>query len=191
MRAERLPGVLLILLGGLLLAVTRTGLGGEVVPAAIGVAFLIAWAATRQYGLLVPGGILTGLGIGILAQEQSGYDGLVVLGLGLGFLLILLGDPGAGRWWPLIPGGILTVIGFVALADQGGWVGDVARWWPALLIVAGVWFLLRPRSEPPAPERPEPPAPTREPPGPTREPAAPAPEPATPPEPSGPTDERT
>src|SRR3972149_3746454 len=90
-------GMVLIVLGGLFLLEQRVGgggggggaVGGEAVVALIGIAFLIAYALTRQYGFLVPGGILTGLGIGIIYENRlEGNGAPVLLGLGVGFLAI-------------------------------------------------------------------------------------------------------
>ena len=103
------PGVILIALGALFFLAQLTDLGGEAVVAVIGGAFLVAYAFTRQYGFLVPGGIMTGLGLGILSQSQATPDagGVVVIGLGAGFLSIYLIDLLVRRtsalWWPIIP----------------------------------------------------------------------------------------
>jgi hypothetical protein len=52
-----------------LLAVILTDVGGEVFLGAVGLGFLIAYAATRNYGLLIPGAIITGLALGIGAPR--------------------------------------------------------------------------------------------------------------------------
>jgi hypothetical protein len=148
MTGQRITGLLLIALGAFLLLVTQTGVGGEAVVLFIGVAFLVAYGVTREYGFLIPAGILTGLGIGIVAAAQEAPGQVVVLGLGLGFISITLvdhlvhGDRDAG-WWPLVPGGILTAIGVLTLAAETA----VARYvLPVLLVAAGVALLVRPRS---------------------------------------------
>ena len=99
-----------------LFAVQLLNLDGDVIVLVIGLVFAIAFAATRRYGLLIPAGIMTGLGTGILLEDFGVMGEPVVLGLGLGFLAIYAADfltSGAsapGRWWPLIPGAILTII---------------------------------------------------------------------------------
>ena len=145
MPANRIVGLLLIALGGGLLLVTTTEAGGEVLLALVGLAFLIAYGATRTYGFLVPGAIVTGLAGGILATTQGAPDASVVLGLGSGFLAIalvdrLLGSVGPGWWWPLIPGGILGAIGVAALTG----IDDLPAYLvPIVLIVLGVALLVR------------------------------------------------
>ena len=140
-------GFILIAVGAILLASNIAGVGGEAVVLAVGLAFLVAYWFRREYGFLVPAGILTGLGAGVLWQTTSNNNGgSVVLGLGLGFLVIYAIDylaTGAHlRWWPLIPGGILSVIGVSLLASQYQLVAEIGRWWPALLVIGGIWLLL-------------------------------------------------
>ncbi|MDR5694573.1 MAG: hypothetical protein QN198_09715 [Armatimonadota bacterium] len=145
-------GIVLIVLGIIFLVAQQTGIGGEGVVASIGVAFLVAYAFTRNYGLLVPGGIMTGLGIGIIYEARMDRGGApVLLGLGLGFLSITVIDLAVRRtqwgWWPLIPGGVLSLIGLLLAAGQAGILGTIGRWWPAILILIGLALLLRRRAE--------------------------------------------
>jgi hypothetical protein len=145
MAPNRVLGLLLIAIGGALLLAITTDVGGELVVGALGAGFLVAYATTGAYGLLVPGAILTGLGTGIVIAEQGGPEEAVVLGLGLGFLAIavvdvLRGSPGGAWWWPLIPGAILTTVGaseMVGMRDLGRYVV------PAILILIGVGLLIR------------------------------------------------
>lgn len=142
------PGVILIVLGVIFLAGQQLEIGGEGIVAAIGLAFLVAYVFTHHYGLLVPGGIMTGLGLGIVFETNIGGQGApVLLGLGLGFLTIYVIDTAGRRavwgWWPLVPGGVLTLVGLLQAGSQTGWLGVVGRWWPAALIGAGVYLLLR------------------------------------------------
>jgi hypothetical protein len=150
MERNWLAGVILVVLGLLLLAGTLLGVGGEAVPLAIGVVFLVAYAARRTYGFLIPGSILTGLGAGIVVQDRlaGGHGGEVVLGLGLGFLAIYAIDSAvvgrlSPRFWPLIPGGILTVVGLLSELQGTALQDWINRYWPILLIVAGVALLAR------------------------------------------------
>ncbi len=141
-------GVVLIVLGVLFLLVQRLGVGGEAVVALIGAAFLTAYALTRQYGFLVPGGIMTGLGIGILYENRLAANGApVLLGLGLGFVAIYAISALRGRmpgdWWPLIPGTVLTVIGLMRAAQATGTLQTIGRWWPLALILIGLYVVVR------------------------------------------------
>ena len=146
MRDPRGVTGLLLIAGGLLwVLVANTDLDGTVVVPGIGVGFLVAYLVTRRFGLLVPGGILTGLGVGVVVAAQDGPGEAVVLGLGLGFVAITVLDAvlgeGQAAWWPLIPGGILTLVGgsqIAGIRDIGVYLG------PVVLIVVGVLLLLRP-----------------------------------------------
>lgn len=153
---RRLTGLLLIA-GGLLWAlVATTDLDATVLVPGAGFAFVVAYLATRSYGLLIPGGILSGLGVGLVVAAQGGPDDAVVLGLGLGFVAIwvidrMLSDHGAA-WWPLIPGGILTAVGASRIAG----IRDIGIYLvPAALIAVGVALLLRPSRDrrDPSPEQ--------------------------------------
>jgi len=133
---------------------TTTSVGGWIVLV-IGLGFLGAFAFTRQYGYLVPGGIMAGLGAGILASESIGSlsseqtGGAIVLGLGAGFIAIwLIGGIAQAvghHFWPLIPGGILAVIGVALLI--GGQAVDLLDYWGVVIIGIGLIVLLRAWSE--------------------------------------------
>lgn len=156
MERRSLPGIILIVLGVIFIIGQRLGIGGEGTTAAIGLAFLVAFVSTRNYGFLVPGGIMTGLGLGIVFQNRMGGDGApVLLGLGLGFCSIYVLDAVNRRttwgWWPLIPGGVLTLVGLAKVSSTNSWLGVAGQWWPVALIVVGGYLLLRPRLGPPKP----------------------------------------
>lgn len=160
-RPELFAGLLLIGLGVLLFVAMQSGVGPEAIPAVIGAVFLVAYAVTRSYGFLIPGGILTGLGTGVVLQARGADDAVVVLGLGTGFLLVAVVDQivegvHPARLWPLIPGGILALVG---VSEFEG-TAEVLRWWPLLLVAAGVWLIVT-RGRPPRSRRqsePRPPA---------------------------------
>ena len=127
----------------------RPDVGGWVVLL-IGLTFLGAYVYSRKYGFLVPGGIMSGLGVGIILQqslmvsgEQSG--GLVVLGLGLGFVAIwAIGSllKAAGHHpWPLVPGVILSIVGGALLI--GGQAVALLDYWGIGVIILGVILLWR------------------------------------------------
>ena len=149
---------LLIVIGlfALVANVTGTGITALSIPLAIGLAFLVAYGLTRNYGLLVPAGVLTGFGGGALAGSVlnvADSGALVVIGGGLGFLFIYLVDMlvsgSSTRWWPLIPGGILTLVG-AGIAQQAEALRQLALWWPVLLVVLGALILverLRPQAK--------------------------------------------
>jgi len=137
-------GALLVVLGVALLLIELTGVGGVAVVLLGGLAFLATYLATRSYGFLVPGGILSGVGGALVAQDLGLADDVGLAGLGIGFLLIptvqLLsrGTREGGWWWPVVPGSILTGLGVVE-SVRGGTAGLIL---PAVLIILGLSFLL-------------------------------------------------
>lgn len=146
-----LPGVILIAVGLTLFAVQLLDLDGSVIVLVSGLIFATAFATTRRYALLIPAGILSGLGIGILLENEGLMGEPVALGLGLGFLaiyavdLLTTGAREPGRWWPLIPGGILTIIAAAESTFGPEGARLIERGWPVLLILVGAWLLVRGR----------------------------------------------
>jgi LiaI-LiaF-like transmembrane region len=138
---------------------------GRWIPLAIGLLFLLGFVGRREYGLLVAGCIISGVGVGVVLEgvvDAPWSGAIVVLSLAGGFIaiwvistLLRLGEDQRLRpdgrpvaragWWPLIPGGILALVGLVALAEEG-FDSDIVRWWPVLLIAAGVLVLWNSRS---------------------------------------------
>jgi len=158
-----LVGLALVVIGAMTLAANlwNSELIGLFVLPVLGVMFLAWGFLQRQAGPMIPGGILTGLGLGTLAQQtlfisSSGEvrGALVVMGLALGFLVIMpLSQLVEGRfhWWPSIPGGILLIISLAMLAGPGGVVvlDALGTLWPVALIVVGaylLWMVYRARS---------------------------------------------
>jgi len=121
---------------------------GRFVTLFIGLALLAVFVVKREYGFLVPGSILTGVGIGIVLDSAASGDaesGVMMLAIAGGFLGIwVLGSlyrlP-QNHWWPLIPGGILTLIGLVQLTRTD--VAGALRLWPVLLILLGAFVLAK------------------------------------------------
>ena len=184
-------GVLLVVLGVALLLIEVTGVGGVAVVLLGGLAFLATFLATRSYGFLVPGGILTGFGSALVLEDLGLVADVGLLGLGAGFLLIPVVQllSGARReggwWWPCIPGGILAGIGLLEHLRESA-AGLVL---PGLLIIVGLVFLLsaalrRPEATPTAPPAEDaatgPGDPSRPPPSPTSSPGSEGPDPRDP-----------
>lgn len=142
---------LLIVFG---LAALAANLGGsqlvwEAIPFGIGMAFLVAYVLTRQYGFLVPGGILAGVGGGVLASSILNVKDAgpyAVIGMALGFLAIYLVDivatGSAARWWPAIPGGIMLLVGVDIASGNDAFVRTLQLGVPLALIAVGVLILV-------------------------------------------------
>src|SRR5881296_2117471 len=101
-----LAGAVLIVLGlGLFALQIVGGLSDAVVLFLVGGVFVFFYFARRVYGLLIPGCILLGLGLGRVGEVAGFARGEVEgIGLGVGFLAIYLIDTIYRRrshWWPL------------------------------------------------------------------------------------------
>jgi hypothetical protein len=145
-RVDRGPiagGVIVIGIGLFLLFAQVVPDAGQWIPLIIGLVFLGAFAARREYGFLVAGSIIAGVGTGIvLASSTAGTlaGAMIMLSIAGGFLAIwLIGTlmrlP-ESHWWPFIPGGILAFIGVIQLSDAG-----ILRWWPLVLVALGALII--------------------------------------------------
>lgn len=153
-RNRMIGGIALILVGVLALVgqlADRIGFG-MYLPLALGIVFLIWGSVTRTFGLVIPGGILGGIGLGVISVEglfatmnDEAKGGIFLLCFAAGWALIsLLSLVTSARWqwWPLIPGGILATIGGLLLAGPSGiqYLGVV---WPIVIILVGLWLITR------------------------------------------------
>ena len=117
--------------------------------------FFLAWGViAREAGLMIPGGILTGIGLGIALVagpfefEDGNLSGGVFMGaFALGWVLITVFTAiftDETHWWPLIPAAIMALISG-ALLIEGlfmvalEWLGKL---WPLALIIGGIAILL-------------------------------------------------
>ncbi len=140
-------GLALVVLGGVLLALERQdGSPDHLFLILVGGVFAAGYFYKKAFGLLIPGGILMGLGLG-LAYDDLYSDSFVhgesaVFGIGVGFLLIYVVSllyERVHRWWPLILGAILIIASFPdwALKDQ------ILDYWPVAVMAVGLFLLLR------------------------------------------------
>ncbi len=158
------PGRGRVVAGGVLLAVALFALVGQYLPRAftgrlfpalLGVAFIVWAALARTSGLLVPGGILVGIGVGAWLQSAYG-PAAFLLSMAGGFLLVSLLSLalfGAKKntWWTVWPALGLSI---AALAAGGGpevreFFRSLREVWPWVLIVVAaglLWSGLRQRN---------------------------------------------
>jgi len=154
-------GVVIIGIGAFFLLAQLIPDIGRWIPLLIGLIFLAAFVPKREYGFLIPGCIISGVGVGVVLTgvvDDRWLGSVMLFSIAGGFIaiwvvsvLLRLVDKdwprGASRdaaqalWWPLIPGGILALIGVVVLTEEG-FDSDLLRWWPLLIIGAGIVVLL-------------------------------------------------
>ncbi len=156
-----ISGLGLIMIGALVLIeqYVESRWLGTLFLSALGGMFLLWGSTIRNIGLLIPGGMLSGLGLGIVIEgwllgDLSGdaEAGVFLLTLALGWALISLLSAlflEETHWWPLIPGGLMVAIGGALLAGGRArealeFVGSgFNRAWPLALIVLGLYLIFR------------------------------------------------
>ena len=143
-RTRQFTGIGLVVIGALLFYLQwRGGASQAVVLAIIGGTFVLGYFARKQYNLLVPGGVLLGLALGsVIEQQAPRLSNPSALGIGIGFIGIYVIDRlyrKESTWWPLIPGGILVISGIATAMEKAAWL--FSKGWPLLLVIAGVLVL--------------------------------------------------
>ncbi len=143
-------GIVLLALGGWFLLRQRMDLSGPGPILLLIGSILFAISASRGFrGPFVGACVLLGLGSGFLiANPFSAWltdGGALLFGLGCGFLLVVVIDAAMKRrrgYGPLVAGLILVAIAvsstLARFLDLAGLRGFVDRFWPWLLIAAGV-----------------------------------------------------
>jgi len=142
---------LLIAFGLLFLVSNVYAVGGGAFLLAIGLAFAFARITSGRYGFAVPAGILLGLGAFTMLEEANAITGrepgwsLVLLALGFVAVYVIGWRPTA--IWPFFPALALGTIGLLFLGSPVlrplaayAWI---AIYWPAVLVVLGLWILAR------------------------------------------------
>jgi len=149
-----ISGSILILLGILFFVaqvVQSPALGLLILPG-LGLIFIVWALLVRSFGLLIPGGILLGVGVGSVLAALSPLginDGAAfMIAFGLGWMIITLLSPltsSGFQWWPLIPGGIISGIGLLILAGEWGeTILQLASYtWPLILVGLGVYIIFK------------------------------------------------
>ncbi len=119
--------------------------------------FLVAGIVGRRPGLLIPGGILAGIGAGAILVQGGLFGalteplrgGLFMLAFAAGWAVITAASFLIGKLmlWPLIPGGFMAFFGLALLAGQPGlqFLAAFGYFWPVILIAAGLYLILRRR----------------------------------------------
>ncbi len=139
-------GFSLIALGLILLGVQQELFHWETIwPFALiipGIIFFTSYLRNQKnYGVLMPGTILTVIGVYFLFLIEYGWYHMenfwpiFVLAPGLGFFAMFIATGLKKSYW--IPGSILTAIAFIFFSDA--W--EVAEYWPVILILVGLYLI--------------------------------------------------
>lgn len=156
-REAAIGGTLLIAIGVLVLLAQniQTETLGLLFLPALGGLFLIAGIIGREGGFIIPGGILTGIGLGVIFTQnpaliatETAQGGVFFIGFALGWFLITVLTKlftNETHWWALIPGAIMALIGGGLML--GGAALNVlefaGRWWPLVLVALGLVIIVR------------------------------------------------
>ncbi|NPV55714.1 MAG: hypothetical protein HPY76_03430 [Anaerolineae bacterium] len=119
-----------------------------------GVALLSWGILTRHLGLIIPGGLLIGIGPGIYfpwfgSGPKNGLSqtGTMLVWFAFGWALIVIASKLAMHkfvWWPLIPGGVLAVVGWGLYigGNPGNALNFLGNSGSILLILIGIYLLM-------------------------------------------------
>ena len=132
---------------------------GLLILPGLGAMFLVWGILTRNAGLMIPGGILSGIGWGVYAIagplsmfQGDNEGGVFLISLGLGFGLITLVTAvfaDETHWWALIPGSIIAFVG-IAILFGGVFMTLLTllgKLWPLGLILLGISVLYNANKE--------------------------------------------
>ena len=143
-------GVILIVFGAATLLQRWLDIGNYIVLL-LGFGMLIWGSVSHRTGWIIPGGVLTGIGLGVLAMQgpwqfpvadQSGIF-LVCFAMGWFLITLLTALFTCTQWWALIPGGIMALIGGSILVTNGAIRGlDLNLVYAFILIVIGLILLV-------------------------------------------------
>jgi hypothetical protein len=147
-------GIILVTIG-LGLLIFNTFDIGMYFPLALGLVFLIAGIVTRNAGLLIPGGIIGGVGLGTISTVNGWFfptnsvesGGVFLLFFALGWFLITLLSKlftSDTQTWSMIPGSVMVVIGGLVLMGERGTniLMMMGKYWPVVLVVIGASILI-------------------------------------------------
>ena len=160
-RTGLVGGIILILLGGWLLAVQLVpGLEGlfnieyswPLIVIAAGVVIFIVGLLSGSPGMAVPACIVGGIGTLLYYQNETGnweswaYAWTLIPGFaGIGAILAgLLGDNPSKSYRDGLNLIVISAIMFLIFGSFLGGLDLLGQWWPVLLILLGGWLLIRP-----------------------------------------------
>jgi hypothetical protein len=142
-------GVILIIYGAAIMAQRWLDIGDFIVLL-LGLSMLVWGSVSRRTGWIIPGGVLIGIGLGILAFESPWFfpnadqNGVFLLCFAFGWFLITILTAlfTCTQWWALIPGGIMALIGgSILVANRALRWEDFNPVYAIILISIGLFLL--------------------------------------------------
>jgi hypothetical protein len=121
---------------------------------ALGFSFILWGVAKKNIGLMIPGLLISSIGIGVFNGWRSGGDinglrdtGIMLVWFSLGWILITVISRLLKKefiWWPLIPGGILAMVGsglFIGGNPENA-AGFLQNTGSIALVLLGIYLIL-------------------------------------------------
>lgn len=142
-------GLVLVAIGLVIIASYFVPGFGEYALLTVGIVCLVAFAMTREYGLAVAAGIVTGMGVGVILTTMATdpYDGVAFLlafagGFASVWVLGFFADPRETNPWPLVPAALFAAVA-VTVATESSTVLDAVVVVFVIALIAGGLKALR------------------------------------------------
>ncbi|PMQ02198.1 MAG: hypothetical protein CBR30_00635 [Dictyoglomus sp. NZ13-RE01] len=149
---QKILGMILLLIGIFLTLINFHLLSGSSIIFIFAISFLYMYKRFgKNIGFLIPGCILTAVGIYLLLRDLVYVEGIYFLPLlGLSFIAIYFvhtskfSKYSGERYWPLYPGIILTTIGLILIFQEklSNYINLLI---PITLIIIGISLLIKRR----------------------------------------------
>ncbi len=120
----------------------------------LGLAFVIVGLVEKWIGMIIPGCLLFGSGLGVYIPWGTTYastalskTGVMLVLFGIGWVLITLLSRAITHrfiWWPLIPGGLQAVVGWGLYigGEPGNAVNFISNTGSIVILIMGIYLLL-------------------------------------------------
>lgn len=147
-------GIGLVIFGIVFLIFQYVDVQSFIVLPIISIGFIGWGILSRNKGLIIPGGILSGVALGSILSETAwatqlegdASNGLFMLGFAAGWFaitILIYAFFKELQWWPLIPGSIIALVGISSFTGGQALniLGSVGKLWPLILVAIGISIL--------------------------------------------------
>lgn len=151
---SRTLGIVLIVFGLLIYLANISMLSGEAVLIGIGLGLLIVYFTSRRsIGFLISGAVVTAVGAFAAVDRwlpgEHGYLFFLFLALAFAAVYLVELNHERGGWAGWVAVALAAFSAFVFFVEVDTPLAATLRsWWPALLVIAGLWLLFGGRRTP-------------------------------------------
>ena len=145
---QLIPAWTLMALAGMILSSTIETLDARLTAAILFVGLAAAFfhiyllRRLENWWAVIPGGFMLVLAVVIALSVRivraETLAAVLFAGMGLVFFALYLLPARRRQWWSLVPGSVLLVFGLFVLTSSETGTAVWLRWWPVLLILAGI-----------------------------------------------------